>query len=106
MPEIKLGDKVIIKECHSIPQIVGKKARVVAQYIPEYREKYEFDVLLDEPFDMPLSVIMLGGMGQLKAEVRGPFPFRGEELDVVDDKPTEIPDAFKDAFGDDKDKSK
>jgi hypothetical protein len=105
MPEVKLGDKVIIKECHSMPQIVGKQGRVVAQYIPEYREKYALDVLLDEPIDLPLPAIMLGGMGNLKAEIRGPFPFRPDELELVNDKPTEIPDAFLKGFDkDDKDK--
>lgn len=85
---MNLGDTVIIKECHKIPDLVGKEAKVVAMVDPSFTD-YPIQVLLTEPIaiDTPLG----------KGETKGPFGFREDELEVH--KPPTgdegIPDVFK-----------
>jgi hypothetical protein len=73
---MNLGDKVIIKECHSIPALVGKKAKIVGLVDPELT-KYPLQVLL---IDKPVEVQTPLGTGLSK----GPFPFREDELEHLD----------------------
>jgi hypothetical protein len=82
---MNLGDKVIIKECHSVPELVGKEAKVVVLIDPELT-KYPLQVLLiNDPVEVQTS---LG-----KASSQGPFPFREDELEPFDPNHG-IPDVF------------
>jgi hypothetical protein len=82
---MNLGDLVIIKECHSIPALVGKEAKVVALVDPELA-KYPIQVLLmGGPIEMETS----SGSGWSQ----GPFPFRENELEPLDPDHG-IPDIF------------
>lgn len=71
--KLDIGDIVVIKECHSIPDLVGKEAKVIALVDPEIG-KYPIRVVLTEPLlmDTPFG----------KGEVAGPFPFREDELEL------------------------
>jgi hypothetical protein len=72
---VNLGDLVIIKECHSIPALVGKEAKVVALVDPELT-KYPIHVLLSG--DLIKTETPFGsGWSQ------GPFPFREDELEPI-----------------------
>lgn len=86
---MKIGDNVKIKECHSIPELVGKEAKVVIQADPE-ASRYPFMVVLTGD---PIQIATPFGMGKTK----GPFPFREDELELII--PPEIPDEIKKAFG-------
>lgn len=66
---MQVGDIVNIKECHKIPELVGKEAKVVAVVDPELA-KY------------PVSVMLTDGMP-------GIMGFREEELEPAI---TEMPD--------------
>ncbi len=85
---MNIGDMVKIKECHAMPQLVGQAAKVVVIADPELTE-YPIRVLLtDEAITVDL------GLG--KAQTKGPFPFREDELEPL---PPDhgIPDVFKEA---------
>ncbi len=81
---MNLGDKVIIKECHKIPDLVGKEAEIIALVKPEMA-KYPIQVELTEPIKMETP------FGTL--ETKGPFPFREDELELVNPNKG-IPGAF------------
>ena len=84
---MNIGDKVKILECHKMPDLVGKEAKVVAMVDPE-EDKYPIKVNLDEPLEMPHP---LG-----KLQLTGPFEFREDELEIAD--PNQgIPKEFQDA---------
>ena len=84
---MNIGDKVKILECHKMPDLVGRTAKVVAVVDPE-QDKYPIKVDLDEPLEIPHP------MGKLMAT--GPFMFREDELELADpDK--DIPEAFQEA---------
>lgn len=81
---MEIGDVVEIKECHKIPDLVGKKAKIVAKVDPE-KSDYPLLVELLEPIEQEVQV------GTLL--VKGPFGFREDELELAEpDKG--IPDAF------------
>ena len=80
-----LGDKVIIKECHSTTALVGKEAKVVALVDPELT-KYPVRVLLTKE---PIETETPWGSGLSI----GPFPFREDELEPYDPNHG-IPDVF------------
>ena len=83
---MKIGELVTIKECHSIPELVGLEAKVVAIADPELT-KYPIQVLLTGE-----AVTIETPMG--KGETKGPFPFREDELEIL--APDHgIPDSFK-----------
>ena len=82
---MKIGDVVEIKECHKIPELVGKTAKVVAMVDPEM-SKYPIMVELEEPIEQELP------MGTLKT--KGPFGFREDELGTPDPNKG-IPEAFQ-----------
>jgi len=73
---MNLGDKVIIKECHSMPALVGKEAKVVVLVDPELA-KYPIHVLLSGD---PIKIGTSFGARLSK----GPFTFREDELEPVD----------------------
>ncbi len=82
---MNLGDKVVIKECHSIPALVGKEAKVVVLVDPELA-KYPIRVLLTgDPIETETPL----GSGWSK----GPFHFREDELETLDPDHG-IPDIF------------
>ncbi|MDZ4247124.1 MAG: hypothetical protein U1D67_08395 [Dehalococcoidia bacterium] len=84
---MKIGDHVKILECHSIPDLVGKEGKIAAELTPDISQ-YPFMVVLTEPF------ILKTEHGQ--AQTKGPFPFRENELELVDTSPDHgIPDVFK-----------
>ena len=72
---MNLGDKVVIKECHSIPALVGKEAKVVVLIDPELA-KYPIHVLLSGD---PIKTETPFGSGWSQ----GPFPFREDELEPL-----------------------
>jgi hypothetical protein len=73
---MKLGDKVIIKECHAIPALAGKEAKIVVLVDPELT-KYPIHVLLTgDPIEAQTPI----GSGLSK----GPFMFREDELEPCD----------------------
>ncbi len=84
---MNIGDKVVIKECHKMPDLVGKAAKVVAMVDPE-ADKYPVKVNLDEPLEVPHP------MGKL--QLTGPFEFREDELEPADPN-LDIPQAFQEA---------
>ena len=86
---MNLGDIVTIKECHSIPQVVGLEAKVVAVADPELT-KYPIQVLLTGE---AITIETPFGTGQ----TRGPFPFREDELEIQTPDHG-IPDAFKEVL--------
>lgn len=82
---MNLGDKVIIKECHSLPALVGKEAKVVV-LVDLQLTKYPIQVLLSgDPVETKTSL----GCGWSK----GPFQFREDELELLDPDHG-IPDVF------------
>ena len=81
---MNIGDMVVIKECHKMPDLVGKTAKVVAMVDPEL-SKYPIQVTTVEP----MAIEVPGGV----FTTSGPFPFREDELELAD--PTQgIPEAF------------
>lgn len=82
---MNIGDVVEIKECHKIPELVGRTAKVVAMVDPEM-SKYPIMVELAEPIEQEVP------MGTLKT--KGPFGFREDELAPADPK-KEVPKAFQ-----------
>lgn len=89
---MKIGDIVIIKECHALPDLIGREAKIIAQADPEY-SRYPFQVILTGD---PLKVsVNLPFIGEQEGESKGPFPFREDELELAKP-PPEIPQAFKD----------
>lgn len=97
MGEIVLGSKVTIKECHSMPQIVGKTGVVKALLLVDAKNKYPLSVVLDEPViiqqDGPIPGMTIG------IHFQGPCYCRPDELELVGEtKPVIIPDAFNKAF--------
>jgi hypothetical protein len=82
---MNLGDKVIIKECHSIPALIGKEAKIVVLVDPELT-KYPVQVLLTEE---AIKMETMFGSGLSK----GPFRFREDELEHLDPDHG-IPDIF------------
>ena len=81
---MEIGNVVEIKECHKLPELVGKTAKVVAMVDPE-KSKYPIMVELEEEIETEVP----GGTFKTK----GPFGFREDELAPAD--PTKgIPDAF------------
>lgn len=84
---MNVGDKVKIKECHKMPDLVGKLAKVVAVVDPEV-DKYPIKVQLDEGIDFPHP------LGKIVAT--GPFEFREDELEPADPN-KDIPQAFQEA---------
>lgn len=86
---MEIASKVVIKECHSLPQLVGKKAKVVAIADPQVA-KYPFTVILVDEEEPVTFETPLGGV-----QTRGPFGFREDELELVDESPEHgIPEAF------------
>jgi hypothetical protein len=85
---VNIGDLVTIKECHKMPDLEGREAKVVGLADPEVMH-YPIQVFLTGD---PIAMQTPFGVG----ETKGPFGFREDELELV--KPTEIPDEFKDAF--------
>lgn len=81
---MNLGDKVTIKECHKMPDLVGKEAEIIAVVKPELA-KYPIQVELVEPIKMETP------FGTL--ETKGPFPFREDELEPVNPNKG-IPESF------------
>lgn len=81
---MEIGDKVIIKECHSIPALVGKEAKIIAKADTEI-SPYPIFVELIEAIEqeLPIGTLM----------VKGPFGFREDELEAADPNKG-IPDAF------------
>lgn len=85
---MNVGDKVVIKECHKIPQIVGLAAEVIGVVHPDY-DQYPIKVKLVEKTKLESP------MGTLETD--GPFPFREDELEAYS--PTNgIPKHVLDAF--------
>lgn len=80
---MQVGDKVIIKECHKMPELVGKSATITAMGEPG--SAYPFAVTLDEPIQKMVKMQLPGG-GMLagQAMVAGPFGFREDELEATD----------------------
>jgi hypothetical protein len=78
--KIPLGAKVIIKECHSQPAVVGKSGKVCA-WLAESESKYPLLVKLDEPVNIPTNV------EGLFAQYQGPHYCRPDELEQVLDVP-------------------
>jgi hypothetical protein len=81
---MKIGDMVTIKDCHKIPELVGKQAKVIVMVDPEYAH-YPIQVMLIQP------IIIETKMGD--AETPGPFAFREDELESYNPN-SGIPDAF------------
>ena len=73
---MKIGDVATVKECHKMPQLVGKEVKVIALVDPTMAR-------------WPISVILVD------APSEGIYGFREEELEPKAD----IPDAFKGALG-------
>lgn len=88
---MKIGDMVIIKECHKMPQLVGLEAKVIAQADPDYTP-YPFQVVLTGD---PIKVTIHTPFGEGEGESKGPFHFREDELELAKP-PPEIPQAFQD----------
>ena len=84
---MNIGDKVKIVECHKMPDLVGKIAKVVS--VTE-ADKAEYPILveLEEPIELPHP------LGKLMAT--GPFMFREDELEPADPNKG-VPEAFQDA---------
>lgn len=78
---MKIGDKVIIKECHKLPDLVGREAKIIAEVDAELAN-YPFQVLLTEQIELDTPVG--------KVETKGPFGFREDELEPV----AKVPKAF------------
>lgn len=101
MGEIVLGSKVTIKECHSMPDLVGKTGTVRALLFVDEHNKYPLYVTLDEPF-MITQAGPIPGM-TIGIPWVGPHFCRPEELELVGEtKPSIIPSAFDKAFEGDK----
>lgn len=101
MGEIVLGSKVTIKECHSMPQIIGKTGTVKALLFVDEHNKYPLSIVLDEPVVIeqaePIPGMTIG------ISWAGPYFCRPDELELVGEtKPAIIPDAFNKAFKDEK----
>lgn len=82
---MKLGDKVVIKECHAIPALAGKEAKVVVLIDPELT-KYPIQVLLTEEA-IKMETFLGSGLS------KGPFGFREDELEPYNPNHG-IPDIF------------
>ena len=83
--EIVLGSKVIIKECHSLPQIIGKTGVVRALMLVDEENKYPLLVILDEPIKFTQETPIPGLA--LTQDWRGPHYCRPEELTLVGSAP-------------------
>jgi hypothetical protein len=96
MGEIVLGSKVIIKDCHCLPQIVGHTATVKALLFVDAHNKYPMYVTLDEP----VTITQPGPIPGMTISIswEGPYYCRPEELALVGE--TNVPDAFNKAFQD------
>ncbi|MDP2916746.1 MAG: hypothetical protein Q8O16_02320 [Dehalococcoidia bacterium] len=95
--EFILGAKVIINECHSMPDIVGKTGQIVALLLVEEANPYPLIVRLDEPIMISQNLPFGGAV--ISQPWRGPHYCRPEELTLMGEK-TNIPDAFSKAFED------
>jgi hypothetical protein len=97
--QIPIGTKVVIKESHKLPELIGKTGTVVG-WMDAESFGYPLMVTLDEPIYIPLP-----GM-PLAMPFQGPHPCRPEELTVsggeVHEFKGEIPQAFKDSLDDNK----
>lgn len=86
---MNVGDKVIIKECHKIPELVGREAKVVAVVEPELAHYPIKVMLIGDPitFETPFG----GGTTE------GPFGFREDELEIqqLPELPPEITKPFE-----------
>lgn len=89
---MKIGDKVKILECHKIPDLVGREAKIVALADPEFAH-YPVQVMLFEPMELQMET----PFGIVEGKAKGPFSFREDELQLVAPD-AGIPDEFKDAF--------
>lgn len=98
--EIKLGSKVVIKECHSMPQVIGKTGVVKALLLVDEENKYPMYVWLEEPI-MIEQKAPIGGI-VLQIPWQGPHLCRPEELQLVGTGEPEIkgdvPNVFKKAM--------
>lgn len=90
--KLPIGTKVIVKECHSRPEVVGKGAKVAGWVDPDYFH-YPLMVMLDEPVYLPLPG------APLAIPFQGPHFCRPDELEVVGG---DVPDIYKKSFEDDK----
>ena len=86
---MNIGDKVKILECHKMPDLVGKIAKVVAMVDPE-ADKYPIKVILEESE----AIEVPHPLGKLI--MTGPFEFREDELEPADPNKG-VPEAFQDA---------
>lgn len=96
--EITLGSKVIIKECHSMPQVVGKTGVVKALLFVDESNPYPMYVWLDEPIIMEQKM-PIGGI-VIQIPWQGPHLCRPEELALVGEEKPDVPDVFNKAFED------
>jgi len=72
---MQIGDVATVKECHKMPELVGKEVKVIALVDPQMAR-------------WPISVVLVD------APSEGIYGFREDELEPRAD----VPDAFKDAF--------
>ena len=87
---IPIGAKVIIKECHAQPAVVGRAAKVTG-WVNAETFGYPLMVYLDEVIYIPVPGAGIG------IPFRGPHFCRPDELQLVSD----IPDIISKAFEED-----
>ena len=86
---MKIGDIVKIKECHKMPELVGREAKIIGQADPE-KASYPFAVeLTGDPVEVETPV----GTAIMKV-----FGFREDELEILPPDHDIRPD-IKKAFG-------
>lgn len=86
--KLPIGTKVIIKECHSRPEVVGKAA-TVAGWVDTELFHYPLIVMLDEPVYLPIPG------APLAIPFQGPHFCRADELELLGG---DIPDIIKKSF--------
>lgn len=94
-PTLPEFPKVTILECHSMPDLVGKEARIISYADPEMG-KYPVQIILVSPIEITIQT----PFGEAKAMTVGPFPFRPEELELIQVLPEKLSDALENAFKD------
>jgi len=83
---MKVGDKVKIKECHSVPELVGQEAEVIKVAEPLSEEQTQAFVTLygKKPYTVAIKITTGEHAGK-------PLPFREEELEEIVQEATNIP---------------
>lgn len=94
--KIEPGAMVKILECHKMPDLVGKTAKVLSVGDPAVI-KHPILVMLPEPIEIKMET----SIGTATIQVAGPFPFREDELEPVQ-ADAGIPDDILKAFDDGK----